>query len=346
MANRARTRSHVGECKLVRLRDSPLAHRQTPFLPLPVLVLIALWGCASLSPTPQREWVMLKISSSTQYYPVRGTTTGAIFDNIERNGLFDSKARRAIGLTFGTLNIDWKGIETGPAFCSPESMTITLNLVVTLPRHDQLNDLSQDIRTNWQRFAASVAAHEQRHVDIYLNGAKTMKARMEAILTKSSSCSELENVVRSIWASHQAETERAQDAFHLEDEAKIQNDRKPLQVQIDINQTRLTAINSEIRGLDQTLDDFKRQRDTTHAGIDAVKAQMAKSGASLPNCSQSRVTSWIQALCQQYNALVAANSALVDQHNGAVSRRNNLADEHNRVVAVTNSLIEALNWTR
>ena len=289
---------------------------------------------------------MLKTSSSIQYYSVRGTTTSVIFDDIERNGLFDSKARRAVGLTSAEWSIDWKGIETHRAFCSPESMTITLKLVVTLPQHDLPNDLSQDIRTNWQRFAASVAAHEQRHVDIYLNGAKTMKTRMEAILTKSSSCSELENVIRGIWASQQAETERAQDEFHLEDEAKIQNDRNPLQVQIDTNRTRLTAINSEIRGLDQTLDDLKRQRNTTHARIDAVKAEMAKSGASPPTCSQSRLTSSIQALCQQYNALVAAYNALADQHNGAVSRRNHLAEEHKRVVAVTNGLIEAYNWTR
>jgi chromosome segregation ATPase len=225
-------------------------------------------------------------------------------------------------------------------------MTIALDLVVTLPRHELPNDLSRNIRANWQRFVASVAAHEQRHVDIYLNGAKTMKTRMEAILTNSASCSELERVVRSIWTSQQAETERVQDEFHIEAEAKTQNDRKPLQVQIDANRTRLMAINSEIRGLDQTLDDLKRQRNTTHARIDAVKAEIAKSGASPPNCSQSRLTTSIQALCQQYNALVVAYNALADQHNGAVSRRNNLADEHNRVVAVTNGLIEAYNWTR
>ena len=132
----------------------------------------------------------------------------------------------------------------------------------------------------------------------------------------------------------------------LEDEAKIQNDQKPLQAQIDVNQTRLTAIGAEILSLEQTLGDLKRQRDTTHASIDAVKAEMAKSGAAPPTCSQSRLTSRIQALCQQYNTLVAAHNALVDQHNGAVSRRNSLADEHNRVIAVTNGLIEALNWTR
>jgi predicted secreted Zn-dependent protease len=320
---------------------------QTRFLPLPVFVLIFLGGCAGLPPTPQREWVILKLSSSTQYYSVRGTTTGAIFGDIERNGLFDSKDRRAVGLTAAEWSIDWKGgIGTRPALCSPEPMTITLNLVVTLPRHDQLIELSPDITTNWQRFAARVAAHEQRHVDIYLDGAKRMKTRMEAILTKTFSCSELETTIRSIWAGQQADTEKAQNEFHLEDEARIQDDRKPLQIQIDTNQTRLTSINSEIRGLDETLDDLKRQRDKTHAEIDAVKAQMAKSGASLPSCSQSRRTSGVQALCQQYNGLAAAYSALVEQHNRTVSRRNNLADEHNRVVAATNSLIESLNWAR
>ena len=225
-------------------------------------------------------------------------------------------------------------------------MTISLDITVTLPRHDQLNDLTPDIRTNWERYAARVAAHEQRHVDIYLNGAKTIQARMETILTKPSSCPELEDVVRIAWASQQAETERAQDEFHLEDEAKSQNDRKPLQAQIDIRQTRLTAINSEIRGLDQTVDDLKRQLDQTQSGIDAVKTEMGKSGASPPSCSQARPTSRIRTLCQRYNELVVAYNALVVQHNEAVSRRNALADEHNRVVAVTNRLIEALNWTK
>jgi len=175
---------------------------------------------------------------------------------------------------------------------------------------------------------------------------KTMKPRMDAITTKSSSCSELKNVVDSVWASQQAETERAQNEFQLEDEARVQNNRKPLQDQIDINKARLTAISSEFRRLDQTLDDVKRQRDTTHARIGAVEAEMAKFGASPPKCSQARLTSRIQALCEEYKALIAADNALVDQHNGAASRRNNLADEHNRIVAVNNGLIEAYNFTQ
>jgi len=318
-------------------------------LPLPavvLIVLIVLWGCSSLPPAPQRERIILTTSRSTQYYSVRGVTTDAIFDDIERNGLFDHNARRAVGLTSADWGIDWKGIETRPGLCGPESMTITMKLVVTLPRHDQLNDLSQHITTNWQRFSARVAAHEQRHVDIYLTGAKKMKTRMEAILTQMSSCSELTRMIHSIWASEQADTESAQEEFHLEDEAKSQNDRKPLQAQIDINQGRLTAIDSELRGLDQALGGSKGQHETTQAEIDAIKSEMAKVGVSPSSCSQSGLTTRAQALCHDYNRLAQVFNGLVKQHNEIVSRRNVLADEYNRVSGVTNSLIETLNWTQ
>ncbi len=96
------------------------------FLPLPIFAILALWGCAGVAPapTPQRERVLLKTSSSTRYYPVRGTTTLAIFDDIDRNGLFDSRAHRAVGLTSADWNMDWQGRETRPGLCGPSSVSI------------------------------------------------------------------------------------------------------------------------------------------------------------------------------------------------------------------------------
>jgi predicted secreted Zn-dependent protease len=321
--------------------------RASRLVPLTVSVLIVLWGCAALPPVPQRESIILRTSNSTKYYPVRGATTSAIFDDIGRNGLFDNKARREVGLTSGEWSLDWRGTEMRPGLCSPGSLTITLTLVITLPEHSQLKDLSPDVRMKWQRFAASVAAHEQRHVDIYLTGATTMKARMEAALTQSSSCAELEKTIRTIWIREQAETEQAQDTFHVDDEAKIRNDRKPLQGEIHTNQTRLAAIHSDIQDLDQTLADLKRQSDALHVRIDAVKATMSTSRVSPAHCSQSPVAKReIQALCQRYGTLVAAINALAELHNQAISRRGSLVDEHNRVVEATNGLIEALSWTR
>jgi predicted secreted Zn-dependent protease len=318
--------------------------RQSLFLPLTALPLV-LWGCAGFLPTPQQEWVRLEISRSTRYYLVRGATTGAIFESIDGNRLFDDKARRAVGVTSAQWDIAWEGIETSSGLCSP-SMTITLKLIVTLPQHDHLNDLPQDIRTNWQRFAARVAAHEQRHVDIYLEGAKTMKTRMEVIVRKSSSCSELEKEINNLLVSQQAETGRVQDQFHVKDEARIQKDRKPLQDLVDLNRARLATIESEIRGLDQTLNDLKHQVADANNEVSAVKVEMAKFGGSPLHCSQSPLTSRALVLCHQHNRLVESYNAVVGQHNRAVSRHADLVGEYNRVIAITNDLVEALNWTR
>ena len=64
---------------------------------------------------------------------------------------------------------------------------------------------------------------------------------------------------------------------------------------------------------------------------------MAKSGVSLPKCSQSPLTTSIQALCQQYNALAAAYNALTDEYNGTASRRNNWAASNRRASNATRS---------
>ena len=313
---------------------------------VPVLLLLALWGCASALPAPPQQRVVLKTSISTRHYPVRGMTTAAIFDHIDRNGLFEKGGQRVNGLTSAEWTMTSGGIDTRAILCSHPSMTITLDLVVTLPRHDESNDLSEGLRTTWQRFVTRVAAHEQRHVDIFLDGAKAMKARMEAVLTKWSSCSELGKTIHSLWTSQLAEIENAQQQFDVEDGAKIQNDREPLQARIDVNRARLAALDSEIRRLDLTRDELRLQLDAMRARIDAVKVEITKAAGSLPRCAQARPTSRVQALCHQHHGFVAANNTLVEQYNGVTDHRNNLADEYNRLTAATNGLIEVLNWTK
>ena len=323
-----------------------VAPRPARLLPVLIVVLTVVWGCASRAPAPQRERVVLKTASFTRYYAIQGMTTRAIFAEIEKNGLVDSKAHRAVGLTSADWNMDWKGLERQPGICDPRMMTITLDLIVTLPQHKRSNDLPADIAANWRRFAAGVATHEQRHVDIYLSSAMRVRSRMEAILARTASCAELEKAIRGLWTSQQAEIEKAQDQFHAEEEAKSQDDRKPLQAQIDLNQNRLAALGAELKTVDQTLDTLKSKSDATQAELKAVQAEMSKAGTSPAGCAQSGLSRRIQGLCQQYTVLVAAYNTLVEQHNGAVARRNSVVDEHNRVVTITNTLVDALNWTR
>ncbi|HEV8587124.1 MAG TPA: DUF922 domain-containing protein [Methylomirabilota bacterium] len=204
---------------------------------LAAALVLGLSGCAS----PPQPPVVVKTNVSTQYYALHGTTSAAIFDEIDRNNLFETSGQRAIGLT----TADWK--LTSEGLCSAPSLTITLTLVVTLPRHEQSGALPENVRRHWERFVARVAAHEQRHADIFLEGAKAMKTGMETARAKGLSCAELEKLIDGLWKNEQAEIDQAQQRFHLEDSAKSHADRDPLQGQVDGNRTRLAGLEGEMR---------------------------------------------------------------------------------------------------
>jgi predicted secreted Zn-dependent protease len=305
---------------------------------------LAVAGCAGLQPTA-REWVTLRTSTSTQYYPVSGVTTRAIFDAINGNGVSDGKGRPAVGLT--TAHWELGGVLwSGPSSCDNASVTIGLKVVVTLPQLGRADGRSSDVEARWQRFAARVAAHEQRHVDIYLDGAQVMKARMETAPGRPSSCAALQTAIQRIWTSQQAEIEENQEHFHLEDEARLQTDRLALQAQVDTDKARLSAIEAEIRTGDLSLEDLRRQVDVTRSQIDVLEAEMRRSASAPSSCSEPRPAPGIDTLCQEYESLGKAHRALVERHNRMIERRRALVEEHTRIRAITNDLIEALNWTR
>jgi predicted secreted Zn-dependent protease len=196
------------------------------------------FGCSSPAPKPP---VIINTATSTQYYSVQGMSAIAIFDEIDRTNLVEKSGQRAIGLTAA----DWKLSSDGP--CNAPALTVSLTLVVTLPRHEMPDALRGDVRRHWDLFAARVAAHEQRHVDIFLEGAKALKGSMDAALAKAVSCADVEKAAEAVWKSEQAAVERAQEKFHVEDTAKNQAERGPLQSQLDGNRTRLATLEAELK---------------------------------------------------------------------------------------------------
>jgi predicted secreted Zn-dependent protease len=295
---------------------------------VPAVLGLVLAGCAGVRP-PVAERVRVRTSRATSHYLIHGTTSRAIFDEIAGNHLFDTNGRPAVGVTAGRWSIDWHGVEPRPGVCEPSPLTITLALEVTLPEHERPEALSEALRARWQRFAARVEAHEQRHVDIYLDGARAMKARMEEVLARWwPSCAELRERIRAVWAAQEAETERAKDRFHEEDDAEIQRERHPLQARIDANQARLAAMLADIGALNREVGDLERRLDATRAGIDTAVAELAAAGASLASCARPGVAAAVVTLCQRHNALVADHNATVAKHNEVVARQNALAAEH------------------
>jgi predicted secreted Zn-dependent protease len=269
---------------------------------LVLLTGVGLTACSGPAPAPPRQPVVVETHVSTRYYPVHGMTTAAIFTAIDANGLVEARSgRRAVGMT----SVEWKltsgDVAARAVPCVFPSLTVTAHLVVTLPRHETPDDLPADLRDRWQRFVARVAAHEQRHVDIYLEGAKAMKARLEATRT-AVSCADLEKEIDAAWRAQQADIERAQDEFHAVDEATARSEREALQAQIDGTRARLEPVDAEIRRVDTELADLRRQ-------VDAERADLVAQHTAL--IEQRR------ALAEDYNRLVADANGLIDALNWA-----------------------------
>jgi predicted secreted Zn-dependent protease len=258
-----------------------------------------LTACSSPPPAPPQQPAAVETSVSTTYYSVRGTTTAAIFAAIDANGLVEKTGQRAVGVTSAEWKLTSGDVDARVMPCVFPSLTVMLHLAVTLPRHEAPEALPTDVRGRWESFVARVAAHEQRHVDIYLDGAKAMKARLEATRT-SVSCADLEKAIDAAWRAEQAVVERAQAEFHAADETTAQSQRASLQARLDDARARLEPLDAEIRRLDTELADLRRQ-------VGAGRAD----------------------LVAQHDALAGRRSALAEEHNRLVADVNGLIDALN-----------------
>jgi predicted secreted Zn-dependent protease len=258
-----------------------------------------LIACSSPPPAPSQQPVVVETSVSTTYYSVRGTTTAAIFTAIDGNGLVETSGQRAVGMT----SVDWKltsgDVDARAVPCVFPSLTVRLQVKVTLPRHETPDDLSADLRDRWERFVARVAAHEQRHVDIYMEGAKAMKERLEASRT-AVSCADVEKAIDEAWRAEQAEIERAQKEFHTSDETTARSERDALQARLDGTRAQLDPVDAEIRRLDAEIVELRRQADAGRADVVA-----------------------------QHNALAGRRRTLAEEHNRLVADANGLIDALN-----------------
>ena len=326
-----------------------LARRVRPVSLCLAALLLLLAACkdeAAPEPTPtldlSGERVVVETSVSTAYYDVEGATTEAIFSFVERNGPTDGEGKRGSGLTSVTWGYEWQGMRSGDS-CAIRSMTIRADIVVTLPRHANEAALDPAIRAHWQRYAEGVAAHEQRHVDIYRDGALKLKTLMQQIPALDS-CGLLEGEIGRIWSEQQDSINRAQAAFHEEEALRLAAQRQPLAARIEQNRASLASLQSRIAALDQQLRSLRAEIDDLDKQIDDVDAQIEKVEDS--NQPPADKQAQLVVLIQHRNALVTRHNAAVDDHNAALTQRDQLASQHAATLAETNQLVEDYNWAR
>src|SRR5262249_266971 len=141
-------------CDRDRLPAVPRVSARSAVAALALLASPGLTACSSPPPASPKQPALVETSVSTRHYPVRGTTTQAIFAAIDANGLVEKSGQRALGLTSADWKLTSDDVDVRAVPCVFPSLTVTLHLVVTLPRHETPDTLPTDLRDRWERFVA------------------------------------------------------------------------------------------------------------------------------------------------------------------------------------------------
>lgn len=286
--------------------------------------------------------IELDTSLETDYYQVEGTTTESIFNNIEQNGPTDGDGKRGSGLTSVVWGYEWQGGPEGGE-CAIRSMTIKADMVVTLPQHVNVDSLPAEIADDWNAYTESVAQHEQTHVDIYEEGAKTIRERMLAIGLMSN-CDELEAEIKLIWAEEQARINNQQAEFHQQEFDRLAQRRAPISAQIDANRVEIKALEDQIGPLDTLIKDLRTTIDELSIEIDNVDQAITVVNDSEQSAADKKQK--LDVLIQQRNALLERHNDAVDSHNAALAQYESLVSQRNALIVETNKLVDEFNWTR
>jgi chromosome segregation ATPase len=202
------------------------------------------------------------------------------------------------------------------------------------------------LQTKWDQFEASVTKHEQTHVDINNEGARTIRDKMTGIKS-ASNCDALAKQVDALWNTEQQAIETKQNTFHATEDARIAALRAPLQSQIDVNRGRIATLADQIAGLDSSLATMKSDLNNVSDQLDALKGQIDAILEKYPSGNlPSDVFSQYEDLRRLYNALAPNFNQLVAQYNSSIAQRNQVADEHDKLVDATNVLVDQFNWAR
>jgi len=223
-----------------------------------VLTLALALGACGTALQSVFDPVQLKVERSTKYYDVLGANTTEIFDYLAAHSETDARGRRIAGSTASSARLEWSALP-GTASCYLQTLTIRLNLVVTLPRHDDADGLPAEARANWDKLVKHITDHEQRHVDIELEFARKLQSQIRALPT-AASCPELHVALDAASKTIRAEAARAHRQFHIEDAARREGERRPIRALIEADSAKLAIVESEIWGLDRILADIGRRR--------------------------------------------------------------------------------------
>ena len=158
--------------------------------------------------------VEITTTRSDETYDVSGTNLNEIAESLQENAP-QVDGETAYGLTEYSYGLNGSFCSDSVS-CSLGDISITGDIVVTLPNLTSHDQVSSDVAQIWSNYAESVAIHEGRHVRILEEGLDEIKRQL-LLLEEEPDCTLLNHEIDKVWALGGSQIESRQRAFHVAD---------------------------------------------------------------------------------------------------------------------------------
>ncbi len=182
---------------------------QPPSLTLP--------DTTATSPQNCETSIEIATSRSDKTYDVTGTTLDEIANSLEASAP-QAEGGPAFGLTEYSYGLSGSFCVAGNNSCSLGDVTISANVIVTLPNLTTLEQLTSNLAQIWSDYAEKVAVHEGRHVRILEDGLAEIRRQL-LLIGEEPNCDALDHEIDKVWTFGGGQMEQRQRAFHAADAA-------------------------------------------------------------------------------------------------------------------------------
>jgi predicted secreted Zn-dependent protease len=167
--------------------------------------------------------VTVTVTVERKTFLVQGCTEGelaiAAVKNIPDSAKKNTPGLRwdgdALGLTVQSLSYEWS-LDAKGSSCMIASASIVIAIVVHIPEATTREGMSSVESKKWDLLVSKIKTHEQRHVDIFLQGAKSLPQALEAVRV-SSKCGDVDKSIQAAMKKIATETDRRNKNFDVQD---------------------------------------------------------------------------------------------------------------------------------
>jgi len=168
--------------------------------------------------------VTVTVTIERKTFLVQGCTQGELATSAVNN-IPGSKEKShaptegAIGMTVPSLSYQWS-VDSKPSSCMMASASVVFAIVVYIPEATTREGMSSAEWRKWDLLVSKIKTHEQRHVDIFIQGAKGLPQALEGVRA-SRNCGDVEKSIHAAINKVNSEMDRRNANFEAQDEPMI-----------------------------------------------------------------------------------------------------------------------------